>query len=88
MWRWPGIFCFLLSMAAETMPLTNLQNLPTAWRLARLFIASVELTQALARACGHANLSDVGPDGQSSWKREISDLSGVAFAGHANHLRR
>ena len=70
------------------MPLTTVQNLLDAWRLARLWSASVELIQGLARACGRASLSDVGPDDQSSWKREISDLSGVAFAGHADHLRR
>ena len=75
-------------MAAEIMPLTTLQNLPDTWRLARFFGASVELMQALARACGHASLSDFSPDDLSSWKREISDLSGVALVGHANHFRR
>ena len=65
------------------MPLTTVQNLPDAWRLARFFAASVELMQGLAKACSHA-----GPDDLLSWKREMANLSGVAFAGDANHLRR
>ena len=66
--------------------MTTVHNLPDAWRLARYFGASVELIQVLARACGHSSLSDFGTDDLSSWKREMADPLGVAFAGEANHL--
>jgi hypothetical protein len=75
-------------MAAETMPLIILQNLPDAWRLARFFGAIFAPMLVLARACGHENLSDFNPDDLSSWKLEMAHLSGVAFARDANHLRR
>ena len=52
-----------------------------AEKLARYFGASVELMQVLARACGHASLSDFCPDDITTWKREMADLSGVRFAG-------
>ena len=53
----------------------------SAERLARYFGASVELMQVLARACGHASLSDFRPDDLTTWKREMSELSGLRFAG-------
>ncbi len=52
-----------------------------AERLARYFGATVELMQVLARACGHADLSELSPDDITTWKREMADLSGVRFAG-------
>ena len=52
-----------------------------AQKLARYFGASVELMQALARACGHNNLSDFRHEDITTWKREMADLSGVRFAG-------
>lgn len=52
-----------------------------AEQLARYFGASVELMQVLARACGHDSLSAFRPDDLSTWKREMSDLSGIRFAG-------
>jgi len=52
-----------------------------AERLARYFGASVELMQVLARACGHSSLSDFRHADITTWKREMSDLSGVRFAG-------
>ncbi|AWV90054.1 glutamate synthase-related protein [Bradymonas sediminis] len=53
----------------------------SAERLARYFGASVSLMQLLARACGHANLSDLSVDDLTTWKREMADLSGVPFGG-------
>ncbi|MCW1933755.1 glutamate synthase-related protein [Pararhodobacter zhoushanensis] len=50
-------------------------------RLARYFGASVDLMQVLARACGHASLSDFSPRDLTTWKREMADLSGVRFGG-------
>ena len=37
-------------------------------RLARFLVTSVELMQVRARACGHASLSDFGPDNLSCRK--------------------
>lgn len=54
-----------------------------AERLARYFDASVALMQVLARACGHASLSDFTARDLTSWKRQTADLCGVRFAGVA-----
>jgi len=35
----------------------------------------------MARACGHDHLSGFCADDLTSWKRDMADLSGVAFAG-------
>ena len=37
--------------------------------------------QTLARACGHAHLREFSPRDLTAWKREIADLTGVAYAG-------
>ena len=52
-----------------------------AERLASYFGATVELMEVLARACGHASLSDFHHEDITTWKREMADLSGVRFAG-------
>lgn len=52
-----------------------------AERLARFFGASVELMQVLARACGHADLSDFNPKDITTWKRDMAELTGIRFAG-------
>ncbi|MDU8929636.1 glutamate synthase-related protein [Alisedimentitalea sp. MJ-SS2] len=52
-----------------------------AERLARYFGATIELMQVLARACGHASLSEFAHDDVTTWKRDMADLSGVRFAG-------
>ena len=52
-----------------------------AEKLGRYFGASVELMEVLARACGHASLSDFTPADITAWKREVADLSGIRFAG-------
>ena len=54
---------------------------PGAERLARLFGASVELMQVMARACGHDQLSGFRKSDLATWKRDMADLSGVQFAG-------
>jgi methylamine---glutamate N-methyltransferase subunit C len=43
--------------------------------------ATVELMQVLSRACGHDRLSAFNPDDLTTWKRDIADLTGVAWAG-------
>ncbi|MDJ0612703.1 MAG: glutamate synthase-related protein [Rhizobiaceae bacterium] len=52
-----------------------------AEKLSRYFGASVELMQVLARACGHNSLSDFNVKDITTWKREISHLSGIQYAG-------
>jgi glutamate synthase domain-containing protein 2/CDGSH-type Zn-finger protein len=56
-----------------------------AEKLSRYFGASVELMQVLARACGHANLTDFTPRDITTWKREMAELSGIRFAGVSGH---
>jgi glutamate synthase domain-containing protein 2 len=53
----------------------------SAQRLARFFAAATELLEVLARACGHDSLSGFSPRDLTSWKRDVADLAGVAFAG-------
>ena len=53
----------------------------SAQRLANFFSASVELMQVMARACGHDHLSGFAPDDLTTFKPDMAQLSGVAFAG-------
>jgi glutamate synthase domain-containing protein 2/nitrite reductase/ring-hydroxylating ferredoxin subunit len=55
----------------------------SARQLANFLHASVELMQVMARACGHDHLSKFTPDDLTTWKREMADLSGVAYGGLA-----
>ncbi len=50
-------------------------------QLARFLTSSVELMTVLARACGHARLSDFRADDLTSWRRDVADLVGVGYAG-------
>jgi glutamate synthase domain-containing protein 2/nitrite reductase/ring-hydroxylating ferredoxin subunit len=52
-----------------------------AERLARFFAASVELMQVIARAAGHRRLSDLQIDDLTTFKRDMADLTGVAYGG-------
>lgn len=56
----------------------------SAQRLKNFFDASVELMQVMARACGHAHLSDFSQEDLTTWKREMAELSGVQFGGIAH----
>jgi len=53
----------------------------SARQLANFFEASVELMQVMARACGHEHLSKFNADDLTTWKRDMADLSGVAYGG-------
>jgi glutamate synthase domain-containing protein 2 len=53
----------------------------SARQLANFFEASVELMQVMARACGHDHLSNFNPEDLTTWKKEMSELSGVTFGG-------
>jgi len=49
--------------------------------LARFFESSVELMNILARACGHKSLSDFSMNDLTTWKKDMSDLSGIQYGG-------
>lgn len=53
----------------------------SARRLANFFEGSAELMKVLARACGHSSLSSFQVDDLVTWKRDVADLTGVAYAG-------
>ena len=55
----------------------------SAHQLKNFFEASVSLMQVLARACGHSRLADFNANDLVTWKREMADLSGVAYGGVA-----
>ena len=57
----------------------------SARQLTNFFEASVELMQVMARACGHDHLSKFSIDDLTTWKRDMADLSGVAYGGVAAH---
>ena len=50
-------------------------------QLNNFFRASTDLMQVMARACGHRHLDQFCIDDLTTWKREMADLSGVAFGG-------
>lgn len=53
----------------------------SAEQLARFLRASVDLMQVMARACGHTHLNQFNGEDITTWKKEMADLTGVAFAG-------
>lgn len=53
----------------------------SALRLTNFLDATVALMKVLARACGHSHLSDFAPRDLVSWRRHISELTGIAYAG-------
>ena len=52
-----------------------------AERLARFFEATVELMTVVARAAGHRHLSDFNVDDLTTFKTDMSQLTGVAYGG-------
>ena len=59
----------------------RLKSERSARQLANFFEASVELMKVLARACGHARLSDFRIEDLSTWNREMAHLTGIRYAG-------
>ncbi len=53
----------------------------SAGQLHNFLTASVELMKVMARACGHAHLSEMGMRDLTTWKRDIAQLTGVRYAG-------
>jgi glutamate synthase domain-containing protein 2 len=53
----------------------------SAQRLTRSLTASTELMKVLCRACGHQRLGDFRQHDLTTWRRDMSDLTGIRFAG-------
>ena len=52
-----------------------------AERLARYFEAAVDLMKVVARAAGHRHLSDFNATDLTTFKRDMCELTGVAYGG-------
>ena len=53
----------------------------SAQQLANFLNASVELMQVMARACGHHHLNQFCKDDLTTWKKEMSNLTGIHYSG-------
>jgi len=53
----------------------------SAKQLNNFFTASTDLMKVMARACGHNHLNEFNINDLTTWKRDMSDLSGVKFGG-------
>ncbi len=53
----------------------------SAEQLANYLLATTELMKILARACGHSKFSEFSAEDLTSWKKDISDLTGIRYAG-------
>ena len=53
----------------------------SARRLLNFFESSTELMKVMARACGHSSLSEFSATDLTTFSREMSDLSGITYAG-------
>ncbi len=53
----------------------------SAKQLANFFEAATELMCVMARACGHTDLTQFTVDDLTTWKREMADLTGIAYGG-------
>lgn len=56
----------------------------SAKQLQNFFIASTQLMQVMARACGHDSLHKFNKDDLATWHREMALLSGVRYSGFEN----
>ncbi|MEH6593820.1 MAG: glutamate synthase, partial [Halioglobus sp.] len=52
-----------------------------ATRLHNFFSASTELMQVMARACGHDALDQFSIEDLTTWKKEMTELTGIGYAG-------
>ncbi|MEP0941539.1 MAG: glutamate synthase-related protein [Rhizobiaceae bacterium] len=53
----------------------------SAEQLKNFFEASTELMQVMARACGHSHLAQFNSEDLTTWKKDMAELSGVAYGG-------
>jgi len=50
-------------------------------KLSNYLVSSIELMKTLSKACGHTHLSQFNKNDLTTWKLEMSKLSGVNFSG-------
>jgi glutamate synthase domain-containing protein 2/CDGSH-type Zn-finger protein len=50
-------------------------------QLNNFFAASVNLMQVMARACGHDDLNQFSLNDITTWKRDMTELSGISYVG-------
>jgi len=53
----------------------------SAKQLTTFLQSTVSLMKLLARACGHERLADFNIEDLTTWKKEIANLTGIAYAG-------
>jgi methylamine---glutamate N-methyltransferase subunit C len=53
----------------------------SANQLNNFFTASTELMKVMARACGHNHLNKFNPKDITTWKKEMSEWTGIKFGG-------
>ena len=53
----------------------------SAQRLSNFCQAATELMQVMARACGHRHVNEFSLDDLTTWKREMSHLTGISYGG-------
>ena len=53
----------------------------SAIQLKNYLLATTELMEVLARACGHDNLADFNTKDLITWNKDMASLAGIAFAG-------
>jgi glutamate synthase domain-containing protein 2 len=53
----------------------------SAQGLHRFLIASTQLMQVMARACGHGHLNGFSSHDITTWKKDVAELTGIRFAG-------
>lgn len=52
-----------------------------ATRLRNFLLASTELMQVMARACGHDDLHKMNKDDLASWHKDLAELAGIQWSG-------
>ena len=63
----------------ELRKLINIEK--SAKQLYNFFSASTELMQVMARACGHTHLNQFNQRDITTWKKEMSEWTGIQFGG-------
>ncbi|WP_373523398.1 glutamate synthase-related protein [Aquiflexum sp.] len=63
----------------ELRKLINVEK--SAEKLFNFFSASTELMKVMARACGHDHLNQFNIKDITTWKKDMTELAGVKFAG-------
>lgn len=69
-------------IATQKPELRKLLNIDkSANQLYNFFNASTELMKVMARACGHNHLNKFNQKDITTWKKDMSDLTGIKFGG-------